>query len=128
MNRIFNFYTHWIIVLSLLEKYTKINVYPSVIICLIGSTLFSFYFKLKATTNIALFTLHLLPFIWTKPILSTTNIIENLYLGITYIVFIAIQEKSIYEIYKEQFLFLKKNPDLFTNYFIKGNTNMCLFC
>ena len=41
--------THWIFVLSLLENYTKINVYPSIIVCLLGSTLLAFYYKLKKT-------------------------------------------------------------------------------
>ena len=128
MNRVFNFYTHWIFLLSLLEKYTKINVYPSIIVCLIGSTLLAFYYKLKNITKIILFLGHILPFLWANHDLTKTTFTKNIFIGIVYIVFIFLQNKTIYEIYNEQFLFLRKYPNVLKNYLIDGNANMCLFC
>ena len=95
MNRILNFYTHWIFVLSLLEKYTKINVYPSIIVCLIGSTLLSFYFQVNNITKVILCLLHLVPFLWAKQDLTKTTFIQNIYIGIGYIMFIFLQKKTL---------------------------------
>lgn len=112
MNRVFNFYTHWIFLLSLLEKYTKINVYPSIIVCLIGSTLLAFYYKLKNITKIILFLGHILPFLWANQDLTKTTFTKNIFIGIAYIMFIFLQNKTIYQIYNEQFLFLRKYPNV----------------
>ena len=128
MNRVLNFYTHWVFVLSLLEKYTKINVYPSVVFCLIGSTILSFYFNVKTNTKIMLFLFHLLPFLWTIKDLSKTTFVKNIYIGIAYILFLFLQNITVYQVYKEQFLFFKKYPNLLINHLITGKTNMCLFC
>jgi len=128
MNRIYNFFTHWIVLLSLLEKYTKINVYPSIVLCFIGSTILGLLYKISINNLIILGILHILPFFWTKVNFKKKTLINNLYIGIAYLLFIFIQGKEIGEIYKKQYLFYKKNPTIFKSYVRTGNLNMCLFC
>ena len=127
MINILNFYTHWIIMLSLIEKYTNINVYPSLIVCLLGSTLMSFYFNVDISVKLILILLHLLPFIWVEKDTSNKTIIHNIFIAITYILFISIQKQTIYQVYKKQFLFLK-TPNLFKKYLLKGKFNLCFCC
>ena len=113
MINILNFYTNWIIMLSLIEKYTNINVYPSLIVCLFGSTLMSFYFNVDISVKLILIILHLLPFIWVKKDTSNKTITQNIFIVITYILFISLQNRQFISIQKAIFIF--KNPNLFKN-------------
>jgi len=124
---IYNFFTFWIIFLSLLEKKLDISVYPSLVFCLIGSTILCLCHNSRISAIIFSNILHLIPFLWTKYNLEDETIFNNLYIGAFYLLFISIQKKSIVDIYHEQLTFFNK-PNFIKNLFEKGETNMCIFC
>lgn len=127
MNKIYNFYSHWIIILSMIEKWTKIYVYPSVIFCFIASTLLGLWYKLTFTTMIVLILMHISPFLWCKQTLSGKVVLHNFYYGILFIVFILVQNENIFKIYDEHFKFFQK-PDSIKNMLFNKHLNSCLIC
>ena len=127
MNNFFNFYTHWAVILSLLTKWTKISVFPSVIYSLAVSTLLGFYYNSKLDVMLFVVILHSIPLLWTKVNLTPQTMLYNMYIGLAYITFVNLQGINVYNIYDKQYKFLNK-PDGLKNLFLKGQANICFFC
>lgn len=127
MINIFNFYSHWIFILSIIEKWSKISVYPSVIFCLIVAISIAFFYKLRVTIIILLLLTHGFPLLWCKQNLTKPVIIQNIFIGVIYLIFIKCRKTTVYDIYNNQYSFLKKKFT-FKDLFSKFETNMCLLC
>ena len=127
MINIFNFYSHWIFILSIIEKWSNISVYPSIIFCLIVAIITALFYKLRVTIIILLLFTHSIPLLWCKQNLTKTVIIQNIFIGLIYLIFIKCQKTTVYDIYNNQYSFLKKKFT-FKKFFSNFETNMCLIC
>lgn len=99
MYKLYNFYSNWTFLLSLFEQWTKIYTYPSVVVSFIVSTILCLIYK---TTFFFFFfstVYHLLPLMWCKKKYNNKILIVNLMLGLLYLGFINLQNKTIFEIY-----------------------------
>jgi len=83
-----------------------INPFPMNVISAVGGT---YHFLYGITTEplwkliFAVILFHGLPFLWLPPVLTLSNIINNLYLIVFYLLFIFISNVSINDVYKTLF-------------------------
>ena len=130
MNSFYNFYTHWTYLLSLIERTTKINVFPSIVSCFVISFFLALFYNLNIDSILFIAVIHAIPFLWTKVDLTPSTITKNILLSIIYFAFVCVRFQSLYGVYRvydEQYKFLK-NPSALKNIFLKGETNISLFC
>jgi hypothetical protein len=95
-----------------------VNPYPFNVLSVMGGTVHLLYGLFteswwKLIFVVVLF--HALPFLWLPPVLTIRNFVNNLYLPITYLLFMLFSNVSIYDVY----ITLLNEPNITLRDFVK---------
>ena len=126
MTPIYHFYTLWVIFLSLFEKFTKISMFPSLIIAFVVSFLLAIKYQLSLQLMLINIAIHGLPFLWSKFNVTISIIIANAAIGLLYFTFMQLKKEDIKKLYHTQFQYLQQTKTL--PQLIKTHSNICVFC
>ena len=97
-----------------------INPFPLNVFSAMGGT---FHFLYGVTTEswwkliFVVILFHGLPFLWLKPVLTIPNLLDNLYLPISYLLFMLISNVSIFGVYQS----LLNEPNISIRDFVKAH-------
>jgi hypothetical protein len=94
------------------------NPYPFNVLSAMGGTVHFIYGCLTESWWKLIFVVilfHALPFLWLPPVLTMRNFVDNLYLPISYLIFMLVSNMSIFDVY----MALLHEPNITLRDFVK---------